>query len=352
MRPGLLLLLAALIILGGIVPATAESSDSWVFAYRPGCGDCDRALPLVEAYRSAHPEQPIEFLTLSSDPATTARFNALVEQHGARIGVPVLFTANRVVQGLEPIRTFLVAPEAVATTPRPPLTNGGITPLTPALVASAGLVDGINPCAFAVLALLLGTLSVTGTRRRAVILGGAYTAGIFLCYLAAGLGIVTVVGIAGVVSAFRIGAGVMALLLGIVVFLSAALPDGPFRVTIPDVGRKAAGRWIASLQTAGPIAAFLLGIGLGLVELPCTGGVYLGVLGLLAGGSLSDALPLLVLYNLCFVAPLVLIVGAFAGGMGPGLIDAWREERRRLVLGVSGAVMMGIGLVLLAQELL
>lgn len=354
MRPGpiLPLLLAALLVMGGVVPVVAESCDPWVFAYRPGCGDCDRALPLVEAYQATHPDQPIELIELSSDPATTARFTALVEQHGARAGVPALFTGDRAVQGFAEIRAFLADPTAVPTTGRA-ITNGSaLTPLTPVLVASAGLVDGVNPCAFAVLALLLGTLSATGTRRRAVLLGGAYTAGIFLCYLAAGLGIVTVVGIADVASAFRMGAGIVALLLGLAVLVSAVLPDGPFHFAIPDAGRKATGRWIASLQAAGPTAAFLLGIALGLVELPCTGGVYLGVLGLLAGGSLSVALPLLVLYNLCFVAPLILIVGAFAGGMGPGRIDAWREGRRRLVLGLSGALMVGLGLVLLVEEVL
>ncbi len=354
MHPGsvLRLLCIALVLLGGVASASAESADNWTFAYRPGCGDCDRALPLVQAYQAAHPEQPIDLLELSSDPATTARFNALVELYGARAGVPVLFAGGHAVSGLERIRAFLADPVAVPTTLSASSTSAGLSPLTPAIVATAGLVDGINPCAFAVLALLLGTLSMTGTRRRAVILGGAYTAGLFLCYLGAGLGIVTLVGITGIASAFRIGAGVVALLLGIVVLLSVVLPDGPFRFAIPDAGRRAASRWIASLQTAGPVAAFLLGIALGLVELPCTGGVYLGVLGLLAGGSLSAAFPLLVLYNLCFVAPLVLIVGAFAAGMGPGRIDSWREERRRIVLGVSGAVMLGLGLVLLGKELL
>ncbi len=350
MRTGPVLLLAALLLLSAVGPAAAGSDDAWVFAYRPGCHDCDRALPLVESYRSAHPEQPIELLALSFDPATTERFNTLVEQYGARAGVPTLFAGDRAVQGFEEIRAFLAAPPR-PTTVSPP--NGStLAPLTPVIVASAGLVDGINPCAFAVLALLLGTLSVTGTRRRALLLGCAYTAGIFLCYLAAGLGIVTAIGIAGIASAFRIGAGIVALLLGLAVLLSVVLPGAPVRVAIPGAGRRAAGRWIASLRNGGPVAAFLLGVGLGLVELPCTGGVYLAILGLLSGGSLPEALPLLVLYNLSFITPLLLIVGAFAMGIGPGRIDAWREERRRLVLALSGALMVGLGLFLLVQAFL
>ena len=343
------LLVLLLLLAATAAPAVAADGDAWVFAYRPGCGDCDRALPLVEAFRQAHPEQPIELLDLSGDPNAIARFNELSERYGTRTGVPALFAGERIVSGATAIQSFLAGVPLP-----PPMTGAGgdLTSLTPLVVASAGLVDGINPCAFAVLALLLGTLSASGSRRRTVLLGTAYTAGIFLCYLGAGLGIVTVIGAAGIASAFRLGAGIVALLLGLVVLLSAVVPDAPLRLAIPGRGRLAAGRWVAALETAGPVAAFGLGIALGLVELPCTGGVYLGVLGLLAGGAPGEALPLLVLYNLCFVLPLVVIVGAVAGGMGPARVDAWRQARRRLVLGASGAMMLGLGLVLLAREFL
>ena len=102
---------------------------------------------------------------------------------------------------------------------------------------------------------------------------------------------------------------------------------------------------------AAALAALALGAGVGLVELPCTGGVYLGVLGLLAGASPTSSYPLLVLYNLCFVFPLVLIVGAVAFDLSPSAVDRWRAERRRLVLAASGAVMVVLGLAVLALEL-
>ena len=75
------------------------------------------------------------------------------------------------------------------------------------------------------------------------------------------------------------------------------------------------------------------------------------MLGLLAGGALADAVPLLVLYNLFFVLPLVLIVGAVAFGLTPSAVDEWRETRRRTVLGISGLMMVVLGLALLAAEL-
>ena len=212
-------------------------------------------------------------------------------------------------------------------------------------------MDGINPCAFAVLALLLGTLTVAGTRRRVLTVGAAYTLGVFVCYLAAGFGITAIVGAAGLAPLFRLLAGAVALVVGLAVLAAAVLERRELAPAITARGRERIAGWLEAAPAAGPVAALALGIGVGLVELPCTGGIYLGVLGLLAGGSLADALPLLVLYNLFFVLPLVLIVGGVALGLAPSSVDQWRESRRRLVLGVSGAVMVVLGLVLLAAEL-
>ncbi len=344
MTPARSVLLLVLLVCAAAAPVAASPDEGWVFAFRSGCGDCDRALPLVEAYRAAHPEQPVELLDLSADPGAVDRFTALANRSGVRPRIPVLFAGNRAVVGVDEIGTFLAAPPTPAPAPQD---AAPLEPLAPLAVASAGLVDGVNPCAFAVLALLLGTLAASGSRARVLVLGAAYTLGVFACYLAAGLGIVAVVGAEGVAPLFRTGAGTVALLLGLAVLASALGAGGRFRPALPARGRAAAARWIEGARTAGPLAALALGVGVGLVELPCTGGIYLGVLGLLAGGSWAEALPLLVLYNLCFVLPLALIVGGVALGLAPASVDRWREERRRLVLGVSGIVMVAFGLVLL-----
>lgn len=55
--------------------------------------------------------------------------------------------------------------------------------------------------------------------------------------------------------------------------------------------------------------------------------------------------------NLFFVLPLVLIVGAVAYGLSPSAVDEWRGDRRRLVLGLSGLVMVVLGIALLTMEL-
>ena len=342
-------LVALLLVLALILPCAAAGGEAWVFAYRTGCGDCDRTLPVVETWQANHTAQAIEYLDLNAGPDAVTRFEGLANRTGTRPHVPALFVGgDRVVMGGTEIRAFLANATAAAAANA---TGAAPPPLTPLAVIGAGLVDGINPCAFAVLALLLGTLTVAGTRRRVLTIGAAYTLGVFICYLAAGFGITAIVGAAGLAPIFRLLAGAVALIVGLAVLAAAVLEQRKLAPAITARGRERIVGWIEAAPGAGPVAALALGIGVGLIELPCTGGIYLGVLGLLAGGSLADALPLLVLYNLFFVLPLVLIVGGVALGLAPTSVDRWRESRRRLVLGISGAVMVALGLVLLAAEL-
>jgi len=56
-------------------------------------------------------------------------------------------------------------------------------------VIGAGLLDGINPCAFATMIFLISYLSVRKRQGRELLAtGGAFTLGVFLAYLGVGLG--------------------------------------------------------------------------------------------------------------------------------------------------------------------
>ena len=87
--------------------------------------------------------------------------------------------------------------------------------------------------------------------------------------------------------------------------------------------------------------AFLLGIFVALVELPCTGAAYLAVLTLmsLSGLNISN-FTLLILYNLIFIFPLILILLAFARGMAAKKMEVWRNKYKKWMR-------LGMGLVLL-----
>ena len=57
-------------------------------------------------------------------------------------------------------------------------------------ILAAGLIDGINPCAFTTIIFLLSYLVYLGRKKREVLIAGAaFSAGVFMAYTALGLGL-------------------------------------------------------------------------------------------------------------------------------------------------------------------
>lgn len=220
----------------------------------------------------------------------------------------------------------------------------------PAVIV-AGLVDGINPCAFTVLLLFitallatlqLGEQNIQMVRARLVGMGGIYITAVFLTYLALGIGLL------GALDFFtqqhapaRIGA-LLAILFGLWMLKDFFLPDLGWRLQAPGwVGQRArlAGKkaTIPALITGG----FLIG----LCTVPCSGAVYLGVLSLLAlQPTALLGYGYLLLYNLIFILPLVVILIAASARPTLNRLAHWNlhhKEWVRLVLG-GGVVMMGL----------
>ena len=71
-------------------------------------------------------------------------------------------------------------------------------------VAAAGLLDGVNPCAFTTLIFLLASLALAGRGRREVLaIGAFFSLAVFLTYLAIGLGFFAALRAAAVVPLSR-----------------------------------------------------------------------------------------------------------------------------------------------------
>ncbi|MCX6688361.1 MAG: hypothetical protein NTZ39_01465 [Methanoregula sp.] len=94
-------------------------------------------------------------------------------------------------------------------------------------------------------------------------------------------------------------------------------------------------------------AAFVLGILVGLFELPCTGGIYLAILGLVSTNyTLAEGLPYLILYNLIFVLPLVVILALVAFRLNPERADVWRVRHRKVLRLAVGIAMILLGVLI------
>ncbi len=218
-------------------------------------------------------------------------------------------------------------------------------------VIVAGLLDGINPCAFTVLLLFItamlttlqaGDQSPRAVRARLVGRGAFYIAAIFLTYLALGVGLLTSVDFfAQQHLPARIGA-LAAILFGLWMLKDVFLPDVGWQLQAP---RKVAEVARRSAKVATVPALLVGGFLIGLCTVPCSGAVYLGILSLLAlQPSALLGYGYLVLYNVMFVMPLVAILAAAASRPAFNRLAHWNLHHKKgmkLALG-GGVVVMGL----------
>ena len=218
-------------------------------------------------------------------------------------------------------------------------------------VLVAGVVDGINPCAFTVLLLFItalltsvqvGAQSVNAIRMRILARGGIYIAAIFVTYLALGVGLLQTIGLfTRQHLPARLGA-LFAILFGLWMLKDFFLPNWGWRLQAPGkVGALAHGAAQKATVSALIVGGFLIG----LCTVPCSGAVYLGVLSLLAlQPSALLGYTFLVLYNLVFVLPLIVILVAASARPTLNRLAHWNihhKEWVRLALG-GGVVLMGL----------
>ena len=210
-----------------------------------------------------------------------------------------------------------------------PVTGSAVESKTAAAAAShwtlptvvlAGIVDGFNPCSFAIMISLAGILAIGGRKRKARILGGlSFCAGTFVTYMLMGLGLMQAL---KALEGLRVVHDVVMVILAFSLFVLSFLSFRDalrFRkipvfsvvtLKLPE-GVKVLIRKIAMESWSGP-AVVLAGFGCAflvtLLDALCTGQVYVPVLALISrepGAWRSFAL--LALYNLAFVSPLVAV---------------------------------------------
>ena len=223
------------------------------------------------------------------------------------------------------------------------MSGGGAWLLPP--VAVSALLDSINPCAFSVLLLTIAFLfSIGKSRGKLLQIGAVYIAGIFVAYMLIGLGIFSTLHLFNTPHFMaKVGAGLL-VLLGLIGILGEFFPSFPIKLRIPH----AAHRKIASIMEKVTLpTAFLLGALVGLCEFPCTGGPYLMVLGLLHDQDTYGAgIGYLLLYNLIFVLPLVVLLALASDAKVVGKVRAWQGRERRTMKLVAGVAMIILGLVI------
>jgi cytochrome c biogenesis protein CcdA/glutaredoxin len=216
------------------------------------------------------------------------------------------------------------------------------------------VTDSINPCALAVLLILVGSI-MSGNLKdqiKALKAGASFTAGIFLSYFL--MGVLLIFGIKSVQEAAALGIesiylffGAFAIFIGLLNikdWISHGL--GGFVTEVPFSWRPKMKSYLKSVTS--PLGAFITSIMVSLFLLPCTSGPYFVAGGLLSGTPWIEAIPLLLIYNIIFISPMLLILGAlYYGATEVEKIQKWRKENVEELHLSTGIILMLLGIYLL-----
>jgi cytochrome c biogenesis protein CcdA len=213
------------------------------------------------------------------------------------------------------------------------------------LVIFAAIVDSANPCGLSVLVFLLIPIAAAGSRKRILLVGGAYITAMFLFHLLVGIGLFSVFSLSGFSRIFAFIGGAVALLIGIITIFDVLRNKETFILSIPESQKGRLGNYI---RIASLPAAFVLGILAGILGFSCTGGIYISILVLMGKEmTVMSGLPWLALYNLVYILPLILITLLVAYGISPERADSMRAEYKRPLRMVIGIILVALGVAIL-----
>ena len=227
--------------------------------------------------------------------------------------------------------------------------------LTLPAVIGASAVDAVNPCAFGVLALLLGSMLViskTAKRKNVIQAGLAFTAATFICYLLMGFGLFYAIRIAGLQRYIYFAVSILAILIGLWNTKDYFWYGVGANIEVPQSWRPRLKR-ITSGVTSVP-SAFIIGCLVSVFLLPCTSGPYIVIIGMLSDTATRvQAVCLLLLYNFIFVIPFIIItLGVGFGLTTPARIEQWRQLKLKRLHLITGIFMVGLGVTMMTYLLL
>lgn len=363
--------------------ASTSATPAWLlFFEQPGCRKCARQSSEFALLRERLPH-----LEIASYDVTTLRGQAMLSRARRHLNLPdgdqnlaplVCWTAGHITGRLATADELETALRATTPQDAPfwlePLSDDElqgetsrlqrlISGFTLSAVLGGGLLDGINPCAFATSIFLISYLLYLRRSRRDILLVGAcFCLGVFLTYFLFGFALSYALRQLQqwqwVKSALFGLFGVAGLVLCVLHLRDALIYRRTGRASDMDMGlskntHRSIHERIRRLTTVrvwllGP-AALALGAVISAMELACTGQVYFPVIAALSEQGLNARFVLLLLlYNVCFILPLAVITVLAAGGVGAKALGDW-AKRHLVATKVSMAVLFAVlGVLMLA----
>ena len=211
------------------------------------------------------------------------------------------------------------------------------------LILVSGFFDGINPCAFAVLLFFIAFLfTIRRTKARIFITGITYIVAIYLTYLLIGIGLLQAIVISGAPHLMAKVGSWLVIILGVINTIGYFFPRFPIKLKIPQFSKDTLEKW---MHKATLPAAFILGVLVGLCTFPCSGGIYVAVVTLLAAkATYFRGLGYLLIYNFMFVVPLLIILLGSANKYATEKMTNWEQSSSKRMRLWSGIIMILLGL--------
>lgn len=359
---------AALLLALGAKPINAEEKLEVNFFWGQGCPHCEKANVFLEKMQEKYPDIVINSYEVYTHPENQKLFQEFGQKYGVEIkGVPMIFIGENAHKGYRsdnttgkkieaciqdclPENQKRISGEIKSNLPEGTVAVKGeekkSTPLTLTKIISLALADAVNPCAMAVLGLMLIAILAYNPKKKNKILwaGLAFTFSVFLTYILYGLVIIKIFQLIQALSLIRfwlyrlLGAG--AIILGILAIRDFIKNKGKCK-TVPRINR-----FINKITS--PKGAFLIGFLVTIFLLPCTIGPYIVAGGILSAIAILKTLPWLLLYNLVFVLPMLLItVIVYFGIARIQDVTMWEAKYMKYLHLTAGIVMLGLGILML-----
>ena len=354
-----------------------------------GCPHCAKVAPFIEDLLNKTPNLVLIKYEIYQEQENVPIVDAYLSKYGLSPGIPlIMFSKDVYLSGDSPIINNLESTITSLGENPCPLMNGsalsfnelncGSLPgkpevlvenetilgggacvepkqeLTLLKIISLAAVDAVNPCEIAVLTMILiAILTADPKNRKKVLLAGlAFSLAIVLMYLVYGLVIIkffqVVQLLKGVGSVIFKVLAVLAILLGIFNIRDFVhYRPGGFLTEMPIFLRPKAKKLIAGVTSIK--GAFVVGLLVTLFLIPCTMGPYFIAGGLLSSLELLKTIPWLVLYNLIFILPMIIITFiVYFGFTTVENVSGWKESNIRYLHLIAGIILVLLGIAMLA----
>jgi cytochrome c biogenesis protein CcdA len=223
-----------------------------------------------------------------------------------------------------------------------------------ARITSLALADSVNPCAIAVLTMVLVSILIHNPEKRKRVLysGMAFIVAVYIGYLFYGAVIIhffqTFAEFLRENSIYLFnGLAIFAMILGALNIKDYFYYQPGGLATEMPMSMRPYAKLIINKITS-PLGALIIGFLVTLFLLPCTIGPYIIASGLLSELGFLKALPWLFYYNFLFVIPMAVIVGVVYWGFSEVQeVSGWKERNIKKLHLIAGILLFLVGFSLL-----